>query len=107
MTIVKESKCLTARYKQGVNQLPLLADQKSDAKEVQAVCMITIAKMVQAAKAAQIQAHLVQLVPALLESLSSMEVQLPMQPGVATCIPLDGFSLSAWHQSCIPDQQPP
>ena len=37
--------------------------------------MITIAKMVQAAKAAQIQAHLVQLVPALLESLSSMEVR--------------------------------
>ena len=38
------------------------------------MCMITIAKMVQAAKAAQIQAHLAQLVPALLESLSSMEV---------------------------------
>lgn len=38
------------------------------------MCMISIAKMVQAAKAAQIQAHLVQLVPALLESLSSMEV---------------------------------
>lgn len=37
--------------------------------------MISIAKMVQAAKAAQIQTHLVQLVPALLESLSSMEVR--------------------------------
>ena len=36
--------------------------------------MVTIAKMVQAAKAAQIQAHLAQLVPALLESLSGMEV---------------------------------
>ena len=59
----------------------LPAGQKSDAKEVQAVCMISIAKMVQAAKAAQIQAHLVQLVPALLESLSSMEVSGSMQSG--------------------------
>lgn len=54
--------------------LIMLAGQSSDAKEVQAVCMVTIAKMVQAAKAAQIQAHLAQLVPALLESLSGMEV---------------------------------
>lgn len=52
----------------------MLAGQSSDAKEVQAVCMVTIAKMVQAVKAAQIQAHLAQLVPALLESLSGMEV---------------------------------
>lgn len=41
--------------------------------------MISIAKMVQAAKAAQIQAHLMQLVPALLESLSSMEVRLMLK----------------------------
>ena len=60
--------------KQGIRPHFLPAGQKSDAKEVQAVCMVSIAKMVQAAKAAQIQAHLVQLVPALLESLSSMEV---------------------------------
>ena len=46
-------------------------------KEVQALCMITIAKMVQAAKATQIQPHLPQLVPALLDSLSGMEVWLP------------------------------
>ena len=39
--------------------------------------MITIAKMVQAAKATQIQPHLPQLVPALLDSLSGMEVWLP------------------------------
>ncbi len=56
------------------NFLIMLAGQSSDAKEVQAVCMITIAKMMQAANAAQIQAHLAQLVPALLESLSGMEV---------------------------------
>ena len=40
--------------------------------------MITIAKMVQAAKATQIQQHLTQLVPALLDSLSGMEVCHPL-----------------------------
>ena len=45
------------------------------------MCMISIARMVQAAKAAQIQTHLVQLVPALLESLSSMEVRGSTQSG--------------------------
>ncbi|CAK0785632.1 hypothetical protein CVIRNUC_008843 [Coccomyxa viridis] len=57
--------------------LPFLLDrcQKSDVKEVQALCMITIAKMVQAAKATQIQQHLPHLVPALLDSLSGMEDQ--------------------------------
>ena len=44
-------------------------------KEVQALCVVTIAKMVQAAKADQIRAHLAQLVPALLESLSGMEAR--------------------------------
>ena len=56
----------------------VVAGQKSDVKEVQALCMITIAKMVQAAKATQIQQHLPQLVPALLDSLSGMEVCHPL-----------------------------
>ena len=64
-------------YQAGSRRHILPAGQKSDAKDVQAVCMISVAKMVQAARAAQIQTHLVQLVPALLESLSSMEVREP------------------------------
>ena len=56
----------------------IVAGQKSDVKEVQALCLITVAKMVQAAKAAQIQQHLPQLLPALLDSLSGMEVCYPV-----------------------------
>lgn len=69
------------------------------------MCMISIAKMVQAAKAAQIQAHLVQLVPALLESLSSMEVRQPLHRKVAKHIQLDSLSSKLWYQEGVPGEQ--
>ncbi len=43
-------------------------------KEVQALSLTTIAKMVQTGGPEQIRPHLAQLVPAMLESLSGMEV---------------------------------
>lgn len=46
-------------------------------KEVQALSLATISKMVQTAGAEHIRPHLVQLVPAMLESLSGMEVCSP------------------------------
>jgi len=46
----------------------------SSVKEVQALSLVTISKIVQTAGAEHIRPHLAQLVPALLDSLSGMEV---------------------------------
>jgi hypothetical protein len=44
-------------------------------KEVQALSLTTIAKMVQSASPDQLRPHFPQLVPAMLESLSGLEVR--------------------------------
>lgn len=56
-------------------------------KEVQALSLTTIAKMVQTAGPQQIRPHLPRLVPAMLESLSGMEVGrgTPFSPFTCAC----------------------